>query len=154
MTIADMTSALDEVQAKLAGAQLVAEFAHGMDGRDLDRALATWHPRGVFSIAPDTVLDGRSAIRAHLEKMWAVHPEVYHWFTNLSLTVRDDSTMHGECRVGALLSERSGTTIRGVGTVLLDYTKTGRTWLFSRQALTIHRWEPVSQTGGAVSSRG
>src|SRR5438105_14259120 len=103
MTDVDLASALREVQATLAGAHLVAEFAHGMDNRDLDRAMATWHPRGVFTIAPDTVLDGLSAIRADPERMWAAHREVYHWFTNLWISVAGEATMHGECRLGALL---------------------------------------------------
>lgn len=137
-------SALHEVQAKLAGAHLVAEFAHGMDNRDLDRAMATWHSRGVFTIAPDTVLDGLSAIRADLERMWAAYPEVYHWFTNLSISVAGETTMHGECRVGALLRTPSGTTIRGVGTDVFECTKEAGDWLFSSHALTIHRWEPVA----------
>ena len=76
--------------------------------------------------------------------MWAAYPEVYHWFTNLSLTVPGGSTMHGECRAAALCVKRSGTTIREVGTVVLDYTRTEGTWLFSRQALTIHRREPAA----------
>jgi SnoaL-like domain len=102
MTAADMTAALDEVQAKLAGAHLAAEFYHGIDSRDLDRAMATWHPLGVLSFTPGTVLDGSSAIRAFLEKTWAAYPELYHWFTNLSLTMRGDNTMRGEGRITAL----------------------------------------------------
>ena len=144
MTTVDLASALHEVQAKLAGAHLVAEFAHGMDNRDLDRAMATWHPGGVFTIAPDTVLDGLSAVRAHLERMWAAYPEVYHWFTNLSISVAGEAAMHGECRVCALLRSRSGTTIHGVGTDVFECTKETGDWLFSGHALTIHRWEPVA----------
>lgn len=139
MTTAEMASALDEVQAKLAGAHLVAEWFHGIDSRDLDRAMATWHPRGLVSFTPGPVLDGSSAIRAFLEKAWAGYSEVYHWCTNLSLTVRGDGTMHGECRITALCVRPSGTTIREVGTAVLDYTKTEGTWLLARQALTIQR---------------
>ena len=50
MTAADMAVALDEVRAKLAGAHLVAEWLHGIDSRDLDRAMATWHPAGVLEL--------------------------------------------------------------------------------------------------------
>lgn len=144
MTAADMTAALDEVQAKLAGAHLVAEWFHGIDSRDLDRAMATWHPRGVLSFTPGPVLDGRSAIRAFLEKTWAAYPELYHWADNLSLTVPGDSTMHGECRITALCVKPSGTTIREVGTLVLDYTRTDGTWLISRQAVTIQRRDPAA----------
>jgi SnoaL-like domain len=144
MTTADMTAALDEVQAKLAGAHLAAEFFHGIDSRDLDRAMAAWHPLGVLSFTPGPVLDGSSAIRAFLEKTWAAYPELYHWFTNLSLTVRGDSAMHGECRITALCVKPSGTTIREVGTVVLDYARTEGTWLFSRQAVTIQRRETTA----------
>lgn len=142
MTAADMAAALDEVQAKLAGAQLAAEFYHGIDSRDLDRAMGTWHPLGVLSFPPGPVLDGSSAIRAFLEKTRAAYSEVYHWVTNLSLTVRGDSTMHGECRITALCVKPSGTTVREVGTLVLDYTKTEGTWLISRQAVTIQRRDP------------
>lgn len=141
MTATDMAAALDEVQAQLAGAHLVAEVYHGIDSHDLDRAMAAWHPRGVLSFTPGPVLDGSSAIRAWLEKMWAAYAEVYHWCTNLSLTVPGDSTMHGECRLTALCVKPSGTTIREIGTVVLDYTRTEGTWLFSRQAVTIQRQE-------------
>jgi hypothetical protein len=144
MTAADMTAALDEVQAKLAGAHLAAEFYHGIDSRDLDRAMATWHPRGVLSFTPGPVLDGSNAIRAALEKTWAAYPELYHWIANLSLTLPGDSTMRGECRITALCVKPSGTTIREVGTVDLDYTRTAGTWLISRQAVTIQRRDPAA----------
>jgi hypothetical protein len=144
MTAADMTAALDEVQAKLAGAHLAAEFYHGIDSRDLDRAMATWHPRGVLSFTPGPVLDGSNAIRAALEKTWAAYPELYHWIANLSLILPGDSTMRGECRITALCVKPSGTTIREVGTVDLDYTRTAGTWLISRQAVTIQRRDPAA----------
>jgi SnoaL-like domain len=158
MTAADMTTALDEVhtkldevqakldevQARLAGAQLAAEFYHGIDGRDLDRAMGTWHPLGVLSFTPGPVLDGSSAIRAFLDKTWAAYPELYHWFTNLSLTVRGDGTMHGEGRLTALCVKPSGAAVREMGTLVLDYTRTEGTWLFSRQAVTLQRHEPAA----------
>jgi len=144
MTAADMTAALDEVQAKLAGAHLAAEFYHGIDSRDLDRAMATWHPRGVLSFTPGPVLAGRSAIRAFLEKTWAAYPELYHWITNLSLTVPGDSTMRGQGRVTALCVKPSGTAIREVGTLVLHYTRTEGAWLISRQAVTIQRRDPAT----------
>jgi len=144
MTPAELTTALDEVQAKLAGAQLAAEFYHGIDGRDLDRAMGTWHPRGVLSFTPGPVLDGSSAIRAFLEKTWAAYPELHHWFTNLSLTVRGDAAMHGECKLTALCVRPSGAAVREMGTLVLDYTKTEGTWLFSRQAVTLQRHEPAA----------
>jgi ketosteroid isomerase-like protein len=144
MTAAEMASALDEVQAKQAGEYLIAEWHHGIDSRDLDRALAAWHPQGVLSFTPGPVLDGRDAIRAFLEKTWAAYPEMYHWITNLSLTVHGDSTMHGECRITALCVRPSGTSIREVGTSVLDYTRTHGTWLLSREAATIQRLEPAT----------
>src|ERR1700689_2837618 len=116
MAAAHMAASLDEVQAKLAGAHLVAEWFHGIDSRDLDRALATWHPRGVLSFTPGPVLDGSSAIRAFLEKTWAAYPELYHWVANLSLTMPGDSTMRGQGRATALGVKPSGTPIREVGT--------------------------------------
>ena len=144
MTAADMAVALDEVQAKLAGARLVAEWLHGIDSRDVDRAMATWHPRGVLSFTPGPVLDGSSAIRAFLGKTLAAYPELYHWVANLSLTVSGDSTMRGECRITALCVKPSDETIREVGTLALDYTRTEGTWLISRQAVTIQRWDPAT----------
>ncbi|MFY9929903.1 MAG: nuclear transport factor 2 family protein [Streptosporangiaceae bacterium] len=143
MAAADMAAALDEVQAKLAGAHLVAEYFHGIDSGDLDRAMATWHPQGL-SLTPGRVLEGSRAIRASLEKMRAAYSDVYHWVTNLSLTMPGDSTMHGECRIAALCVLRSGATIREVGTIVLDYTRTEGTWLISREAVTIQRRDPAA----------
>jgi hypothetical protein len=144
MTAVDMAVALDEVQAKLAGAHLVAEWLHGIDSRDLDRAMAAWHPQGVLSFTPGPVLDGSSAIRAFLERTWAAYPELYHWVANLALTVPGDSTMRGQGRITALCVKPSGTTIREVGTLALDYTRTEATWLISRQAVTIQRRDPAA----------
>lgn len=146
MTAADMAVALDEVQAKLAGAHLIAEWFHGIDSRDPDRAMATWHPQGVLRFTPGPVLDGSSAIRAFLEKTRAAYPELYHWVANLSLslTVPGDSTMRGECRITALCVKPSGTTIRQVGTIVTDYARTEGTWLISRQAVTIQRRDPAA----------
>jgi SnoaL-like domain len=143
MTAEGMAAALDEVQAKLAGAYLVAEWFHGIDGRDLDRAMATWHPQG-RSLMSGRVLEGSRAIRADLEKMLAAWSEVYHWVTNLSLSVLGDSAMRGECRITALCIKRSGTTIREVGTIVFDYTRTEGTWLISREQVTIQRREPAA----------
>ena len=140
-----MTSAaLEEVQAKLAGAQLVAEWFHGIDSHDLDRAMATWHPQGVSGFAPGPTLDGSDAIRAFLERMWAKYAEVYHWVTNLSLTVHGDDAMHCEGRVAFLGVKRSGATVREVGTIALDYTRAEGTWLISREAVTIQRRDPAA----------
>jgi ketosteroid isomerase-like protein len=137
MTAADMTAALDEVQARLAGAQLTAEFYHGIDSRDLDRAMATWHPEGVLSFTPGPVLDGSSAIRAFLEETLAAYAELHHWITNLSLTLRGEGDMRGECRIAFLGVKHSGTTSREAGTAVLDYTKAEGTWLISRQTVII-----------------
>ena len=141
MTVEGMATALDEVQAKLAGAYLVAEWFHGIDSRDLDRAMATWHPQG-RSVSHGRALEGSRAIRAELEKMWSACVEAYHWVANLSLAMRSDGTMHGECRITALCVKRSGTTIREVGTIAFDYTRTEGTWLISREAVTVQRREP------------
>jgi hypothetical protein len=137
-------SVLDQVQAKLAAANLVAEWFHGIDTHDLDRAMATWHPRGVSSFLSGPVLEGRSAIRAFLEQVWARYAELYHWVTNLSLTMRDHSTMHGEARVTALCVTHSGAAFREVGTITLDYTRTEGTWLISGETVTIQRRDPAA----------
>lgn len=140
MTAEGMAAALDEVQAKLAGAYLVAEWFHGIDSRDLDRAMATWHPQGL-SVTSGRVLEGSRAIRADLEKMWTAWSEVYHWVTNLSLAVLGEATMRAECRIAALCVKHSGATIREVGTIVFDYTRTDGTWLISREDVTIRRRE-------------
>ncbi len=144
MTAGEITAALDEVQAKLAGAYLVAEWFRGIDNRDFDRAMAAWHPEGVSCITPGPVLHGSSAIRADLERVWAAYAEVYHWITNLSLTVTGDKTMQGECRIAFLGIRRSGATVREVGTLLLDYTRTEGTWLLSRETGTIQHRDPAA----------
>ena len=144
MTTADLTSALHEVQAKLAGAHLVAEFAHGLDHRDLDRALASWHPRGVLTFAPDTALNGLSAIRAHLEKILAANPELYHWNTNLSISVTGDASMHIECRIAALSRTRSGLTVCEVGTGVFECAKEADNWLISSEVVTVQHREPAA----------
>jgi ketosteroid isomerase-like protein len=141
MTTADLASALHEVQAKLAGAHLVAEFAHGIDNRDLDRALAAWHPAGVLTFAPDTVLNGLPAIRARLEKILAANPELYHWFTNLSITVTGDASMHIECRIAALSRTHSGATVREVGTGVIECAKEADGWLIASEVVTIQHRE-------------
>lgn len=154
MTTVDLASAVHEVQAKLAGERLIAEFAHGIDNRDVDRAMATCHPRCVFTIAPDTVIDGQAGVRALVERNLAACTEMYHWFTNLSLTVTSEKTMHGECRVSALCCLRSGATIYEVGTEAYEFTKDTGDWLVSSCALTIHRKDPWGpRSSGIPGSR-
>jgi hypothetical protein len=144
MTTADLASALGEVQAKMAGAQIVAEFALGLDNRDLDRALAAWHPGGVLTFAPDTVLTGLDAIRAHLEKILRAYPEMYHQYTNLSITVTGDTGMHIECRIAALIRTRWGMTVRGTGTGVFECVKQAGDWLIFSVAATIQYREPAA----------
>jgi hypothetical protein len=144
MTTADLASALHEVQAKLAAAHLVAEFAHGIDSRDLDRALAAWHAGGVLTFAPDTALNALSAIRAHLEKILAANPEMSHWFTDLSITVTGEASMRIECRIAALSRTRSGTSVREVGTGVFECAKETGDWLICSHAVTIQHREPAA----------
>jgi hypothetical protein len=61
---------------------------------------------------------------------------------NLSLIVPGHGTMRGEGRITALCVKPSGTTIREVGTFVLDYTRTEGIWLISRQAVTFQRRDP------------
>ena len=142
MTTADLASAVQEIQAKAAGERLIAEFAHGIDNRDVDRALATCHPRCIFTIAPDRVIDGQDGIRAFVERNLAAFPEMYHWYANISLTVTGETTMHGECRVSALCRAHSGTPVFEVGTEVYEFTKETGDWLISSCALTVHRKDP------------
>jgi hypothetical protein len=51
--------------------------------------------------------------------------------------------MCGQGRVTALCVKPSGTSIREVGTLVLDYTRTAGAWLISRQAVTIQRRDPA-----------
>jgi ketosteroid isomerase-like protein len=141
MTTAELVSALHEVEAKLAGAHLVAEFAHGIDNRDLDRAMAAWQPTGVLTFAPATVLTGHRVIRAHLEKILAAHSEMYHWYTNLATTVTGDASMRIECRVAALSRTRSGGTVREVGKSVFECAKAADGWLISSETVTIQHRE-------------
>jgi ketosteroid isomerase-like protein len=143
MTTAGLASGLHEVQARLAGAHLVAEFAHGIDNRDLDRALAAWHPNAVLTFTPDTPLIGLSAIRAHLERILTANAEMYHWYTNLSIAVTGNADMHIECRIAALSRTSSGSTVREVGTGVFECAKDASNWLVSRHAVTLHHWEPA-----------
>jgi|GEM_PF-4131440 len=139
----DVVTALDQVQAKLAGAYLVAEWFLGIDSRDPDRAMASWHPRGVSSFTSGKVRDGSGAIRAWLERSLAAYAEVYHWCANLSLTVSGGgSTMHGECRLSALCVLPSGEAIREVGTAVYDFSRAEGKWLISREVVTMQRRDP------------
>lgn len=142
MTTSDLASAVQEIQAKMAGERLIAEFAHGIDNRDVDRAVAACHPTCIFTIAPDTVINGQNGIRAFVERNLAASSEMYHWYANISLTVTSETTMHGECRVSALVRRRSGVSVFEVGTELCEFTKETGDWLISSCALTVHRKDP------------
>jgi hypothetical protein len=98
----------------------------------------------VLTFAPDTVLTGRSAIRARLEKIVAANSELYHWFTSLSITVTGDASMHMECRIAALSRTRSGKTVREVGTGVFECAKQADDWLISSQVVTIQHREPAA----------
>ncbi|HEY3954745.1 MAG TPA: nuclear transport factor 2 family protein [Streptosporangiaceae bacterium] len=144
MTTAELVSALHEVEARLAGAQLVAEFAHGIDNRDLDRAMAAWLPTGVLTFAPGTVLTGHGVIRARLEQILAASAEMYHWYTNLSITVTGDAGMHIECRIAALSRTHSGSTVREVGSSVFECVKEAGDWLIASEAVTIQHRETAA----------
>ena len=151
VTTVDLGPAGREMQAKLAGAHLVAELANGIDNRDLDRVMATCHPECVYTIAPDTVIAGADAIRGCFERTLAAYPEMYHWFTNVSVNVTSEATMRGECRVSALVCKRSGATFYEVGTEVYEFTKETGDWLFSRMALTVHRCDPWGEVTSTPS---
>jgi hypothetical protein len=144
MTTTELMTAPGEAEARLAGAHLSAEYAHGIDNRDLDRAMACWHPGGVSAVAPDTVLEGQDAIRVHLERTMARYAELYHWFTNLSITITGQDSMRIECRIAALCRNQAGVLIREVGTGIYECVRGPAGWGFASEAVVIHRADPAA----------
>jgi ketosteroid isomerase-like protein len=71
-------------------ADLMAEYCHGLDKREVDMFLAIWHPDAVWDLGEAGVFSGLEEIRKHAEVSWGAFPETHHLTVNALIKVDGD----------------------------------------------------------------
>ena len=138
MTDGDIESRLQQVEAHLAIHRLVAEYCHGADKRDLARFLAVWCADAVWDVGTRK-FQGRGEIRAAIEHQWAAQPRMFHWTTNLSITVGpDQGTASGESDVETVTQLADGTWLHSAGSYQDVYRQDDATWRIARRTAVVH----------------
>jgi len=103
MSAAELTieRRLDRIESRFAIGDLVSDYCHGVDKRDLDRFLDIWHEDAVWEIGPPFGnFAGKSEIkRALTDLIWPAWRETHHWTTNLVVRFLDDDHAEGVCDV-------------------------------------------------------
>jgi hypothetical protein len=90
-TLHSLDERLDALESQQAIARLVAEYAHGFDGRDVGRFMAIWHEDAMYDLAEfGGRRDGLDAIGAAVDELWAAFPGTHHWMVNLAIDVDGD----------------------------------------------------------------
>jgi ketosteroid isomerase-like protein len=136
---------LDHVESRWALEDLVANYCHGVDKRDIDLFMSIWHEDALWKIGPPFGdFDGAGGIRHALEDViWPAWRETHHWTTNLTVAFESPDVATGVCDVNC-----NGATPDDVMQVVsATYTdrferRDGR-WAIAERVVEIHYFSGV-----------
>jgi ketosteroid isomerase-like protein len=129
---AEILQRLDRLESELAIQRLVHEYCHGADKRDRARFAAIWTDDAVWQVGEDQAFEGVEAICEAVAWQWRTFEQMYHWTSNLVVTVNGDHAA-GETDVGVTIGFSDGRWLRGGGIYRDQYLRTATGWRISRR---------------------
>ena len=121
---------LDRLEARLALADLVADYAIGADGHDLARWRAIWCDDAIWAVGEDAdqTFRGVDRICSAVQRQWATFPRMQHATSNHRVLIDGSDAATGRCDVVALVQLSDLRWIVGGGTYLDTYRRTPHGW--------------------------
>lgn len=144
-----MTQALetriDQLESRFAFRDLVSDYCHGFDKRDINRFMNIWWPDAVWEIGPPFGnFAGQSEIkRAVTDILWPAWLASTHFTTNLRVEFDGADKAHGMCDVDCI-----GTTAdQQAQTVAATYTdrfeRRNGVWKIANRHVKMHHFNPL-----------
>jgi uncharacterized protein (TIGR02246 family) len=100
---------IDRLEAESEINRLLADYAHGIDRKEMDRFMKIFHEDGVFSIPGlfDSA-QGTEAIESLLREVWDGSPETHHWITNATVDFTGPDAATGDAHTICFLRTAGG----------------------------------------------
>ena len=144
-----MTSAiearLDQLESRFQFNDLVSDYCHGFDKRDLTRFMAIWWPDAVWEIGPPFGdFHGASEIsRADTDILWPAWLQSSHYTTNLRAEFEGPDIAHSVCDVDCIgtTSDQQAQTV--AATYFDRFERRDGTWKIAQRRVTMYHFSPL-----------
>lgn len=145
-----MTQALeariDQLESRFQFRDLVSDYCHGFDRRDLDRFMAIWWPDAVWEIGPPFGdFQGAPEIsRAVTDILWPAWLQSNHYTTNLRVRFEGADVAYGVCDVDCIgtTSDQQAQTV--AATYDDRFERRYGVWKIARRKVTMHHFSPLT----------
>jgi len=100
---------IDRLEAESEINRLLADYAHGIDRKELDRFMKIFHDDGEFAIpGMFEAAHGTKAIESLVREIWEGSPETHHWITNATIDFAGPDTATGDAHTICFLRTADG----------------------------------------------
>jgi uncharacterized protein (TIGR02246 family) len=100
---------IDRLEAESEINRLLADYAHGIDRKELDRFMKIFHDDGEFAIpGMFEAAHGTKAIESLVREIWEGSPETHHWITNATNDFVGPDTATGDAHTICFLRTADG----------------------------------------------
>ena len=100
---------IDRLEAESEINRLLADYAHGIDRKELDRFMKIFHDDGEFAIpGMFEAAHGTEAIESLVREVWDGSPETHHWITNATIDFAGPDTATGDAHTICFLRTADG----------------------------------------------
>lgn len=145
-----MTQALeariDQLESRFQFRDLVSDYCHGFDRRDLDRFMAIWWPDAVWEIGPPFGdFQGAPEIScAVTDILWPAWLQSNHYTTNLRVRFEGADVAYGVCDVDCIgtTSDQQAQTV--AATYDDRFERRYGVWKIARRKVTMHHFSPLT----------
>jgi len=136
---------IDQLESRFAFHDLVSDYCHGFDKRDINRFMNIWWPDAVWEVGPPFGnFEGATAIKgAVTDILWPAWLQSTHFTTNLHISFVSSDVANGVCDVDCI-----GTTAdEQAQTVAATYTdrfeRRNGVWKIANRHVKMHHFNPL-----------
>lgn len=88
---------IDQLEARGAIRELLADYAHGCDRHQADRFIRIWHEDAVWNVGGAFgTATGAEEIEKVLNDIWTASPETHHWITDVTVRFTGPDSAEGD----------------------------------------------------------
>lgn len=144
-----MTDALlhriDRLESRFAMLDLVSEYCHGFDKRDLDRFLAIWWEDCVWEIGPPFGnFEGHDGVNKAVKHiLWPAWLQSTHYNANLYLSFADDDHASGVSDVHCIGTTSDGQAQTVAATYTDAFERRNGVWKIAKRDVKMHHFSPL-----------
>ncbi len=151
-TIDALLTRIDQLESRNAMRDLVSDYCHGFDKRDIDRFMAIWWPDCVWDVGPVFgVFESHDGIKRCLDEvLFPFWRETHHLTTNLRITFDDADNAQGVCDVDCMGADHEQQKLWVIGASYYDhFQRRDGVWRIKTRRVVMHYFNDVP--GAAMS---